>query len=96
MEDPRTRTAAALIIGNELLSGKVSEQNLLFLSRTLRVLGIALRRVVLIPDERALIVDELRIVAPQLILGMTMVRLGPLHRLALPFVLHPVKDERGY
>lgn len=33
------------------------------------------------------IVDELRSLHPGLILGMSMVRLGPLKRLALPFVL---------
>ncbi len=44
------RTAAALIIGNELLSGKIAEQNLVVLARTLRPLGILLRRVVMILD----------------------------------------------
>ena len=58
--------------------------------------GLALHYEADNPFPWPLIVDELRIVAPQLILGMTMVRLGPLHRLALPFVLHPVEDERGY
>jgi molybdopterin-biosynthesis enzyme MoeA-like protein len=34
------RTAAALLIGNELLSGKVHEANLVNLARTLRTLGV--------------------------------------------------------
>ena len=33
------RTAAALLVGNELLSGKVHESNLVNLARTLRALG---------------------------------------------------------
>ena len=45
------RTAAALLIDNELLSGKVHESNLVELARTLRSLGVALRRVVMLPDE---------------------------------------------
>ncbi|MGZ3453830.1 MAG: competence/damage-inducible protein A [Polyangiales bacterium] len=45
-----TPTAAMLLIGNELLSGKVQEANLLVLSRELRALGVRLRRVVMIED----------------------------------------------
>lgn len=51
-------SAAAVLIGNELLSGKVHEANLVELARTLRALGIALRRVVMIPDEMDLIAEE--------------------------------------
>ncbi len=49
------KTAAALIIGNELLSGKVEEANVAVLARTLRELGILFRRVVMILDD----VDEI-------------------------------------
>ena len=52
------RTAAALVIGNRLLSGKVHDSNTLTLSRALRPLGIELRRVVVIPDEVELIASE--------------------------------------
>lgn len=48
-------TAAALVIGNELLSGKVAEANVHVLARALRGLGIELRRVVMILDD----VDEI-------------------------------------
>ena len=48
-------TAAALVIGNELLSGKVEEANVHVLARTLRGLGVELRRVVIILDD----VDEI-------------------------------------
>jgi molybdopterin-biosynthesis enzyme MoeA-like protein len=53
------RTAAALIIGNELLTGKVKEGNLAFLGKELFVLGIRLRRVVLCEDDAEVIADEL-------------------------------------
>lgn len=52
------RTAAALVIGNEILSGKVHESNTLTLARALRPLGIELRRIVVIPDEIDLIASE--------------------------------------
>ena len=53
-----TRTAAALVIGNEILSGKVHEANTLAVARALRPLGIELRRIVVIPDEVELIAAE--------------------------------------
>lgn len=52
---PTDRTAGIIIIGNEILSGKVSDTNAPFLTRELRALGVSLRRIVTIPDE----VDEI-------------------------------------
>ncbi len=48
---PPAPTAAALVIGNELLSGKVADANVNVLARALRGLGIELRRVVMILDD---------------------------------------------
>ncbi len=52
------KTAAALIIGNEILSGKIEEKNLAELARLLRGLGVRLARVVMIPDDVELIAKE--------------------------------------
>ena len=49
------RTAGAVIIGNEILNGKVRDENTPFLVDQLRELGVALRRVVVIPD----VLDEI-------------------------------------
>ena len=54
------KTAAVLIIGNEILSGKVEEKNLAELARLLRELGVRLARVVLVPDEIDTIAKEVR------------------------------------
>jgi molybdenum cofactor synthesis domain-containing protein len=43
-------TAGIILIGDEILSGKVQDQNARFLIDELRALGVALRRVVTIPD----------------------------------------------
>jgi molybdopterin-biosynthesis enzyme MoeA-like protein len=51
--------AGALIIGGELLSGKVREDNLLPLARALLPLGIRLSRVALVGDDEDAIADEL-------------------------------------
>lgn len=53
-------TAAALIIGNEILNGKVEEANLTLLARELFGLGIELRRVVVCPDDIAGIAADVR------------------------------------
>jgi molybdenum cofactor synthesis domain-containing protein len=44
-------TAAALIVGDEILGGKIQDENVYGLARTLRDLGIVLARVVMIGDE---------------------------------------------
>ena len=57
--------------------------------------GLALRYAASNPFPWPLIVDELRCINQDLVLGMTMAKLGPLQRLALPFVLQPVEDIDG-
>ena len=52
--------AAALIIGNELLSGKIADANLVVLARTLRSLGRVLDRVVMVRDESDVITREVQ------------------------------------
>jgi molybdenum cofactor synthesis domain-containing protein len=73
------RSAAALIIGNEILSGKVHEQNLVVLARALRALGIALRRVVMIADDVPLIAEEVRGLSSSYDLVFTSGGVGPTH-----------------
>ncbi len=73
------KRAAALIIGNELLSGKIAEQNLLVLARTLRGLGVVLERVVMILDDRARIAEEVRALAASYDVVFTSGGVGPTH-----------------
>lgn len=54
------RTAAALIIGNELLSGKIADANLVVLARCLRALGVKLARVVMVLDDLEVIAAEVK------------------------------------
>lgn len=44
-------TAAILVIGDEILSGKVEDTNARLLIGELRELGVALRRILIIPDD---------------------------------------------
>jgi molybdenum cofactor synthesis domain-containing protein len=54
------KTAAMLIIGNELLTGKVEEANLVALARVLRRIGVVLERVVMVKDDAGTIAREVR------------------------------------
>lgn len=53
-------TAGIIVIGNEILSGKVTDANSPFMAEGLRELGVELRRIVTIPDEVDLIAREVR------------------------------------
>lgn len=54
------KTAGAVIIGNEILSGKVREENAPYLIATLRELGVSLRRIAVIQDTIAEIGQTVR------------------------------------
>jgi molybdopterin-biosynthesis enzyme MoeA-like protein len=73
------KTAAALVIGNELLTGKVEEANVVFLARTLRGLGIELRRVVMILDDVDQIAAEVKALASTHDWLFTSGGVGPTH-----------------
>lgn len=53
------RSAALLIVGDEILSGEVEDQNTPFLTRRLWELGILVAKVVIVSDRREAIVEEL-------------------------------------
>lgn len=72
-------TAAALIIGNELLSGKVEEANLPLLARTFRGLGVELKRVVMVLDDIDTIAKEVRELAATHDWLITSGGVGPTH-----------------
>ncbi len=73
------KTAAALMIGNEILSGKIEEANLVVLARALRPLGISLRRVVMVSDDIEEIAREVRALADTHDYLVTSGGVGPTH-----------------
>jgi molybdenum cofactor synthesis domain-containing protein len=73
------QTAAALLIGNELLSGKTQEQNLIELARLLRALGIRLERVSMLGDERKALASEVRELSATHDVVFTSGGVGPTH-----------------
>jgi molybdenum cofactor synthesis domain-containing protein len=47
-----------VVVGNEILSGKVQDTNAYFAARELRRIGVALNRITIVPDELKIIADE--------------------------------------
>ena len=72
-------TAAALVIGNEILTGKVAEQNVLVMARELFALGVELRRIVVCPDEIPTIVRDVRELSAAHDIVITSGGVGPTH-----------------
>lgn len=57
---PKLRTARAIIVGNEILTGKIQDKNLGVLARTLRRLGVLLTGASTVPDQLGVIAREVR------------------------------------
>jgi molybdenum cofactor synthesis domain-containing protein len=73
------KTAAVLVIGNEILSGKVAEANVQALARALRGAGIELRRVVVVLDDVDVIAREVKELAREHDWLFTSGGVGPTH-----------------
>ena len=72
-------TAALLVIGNEILSGKVRDTNSAFLAVELRKLGVDLERILTIADVIDLIADETRAMSAAYDFVFTSGGIGPTH-----------------
>jgi molybdenum cofactor synthesis domain-containing protein len=73
------RTAGLIIIGNEILSGKCQDQNSFFLAAELRLLGVSLMRISVIPDDLDEISNEARSFSGAYDLVFTTGGVGPTH-----------------
>lgn len=74
-----TKTAGMIVIGNEILSGKVVDTNSPYLCQELRLLGVDVRRIVVIPDDIATIAQEAALFAPMFDYVFTSGGVGPTH-----------------
>lgn len=75
----RECTCALIVVGNEILSGKVQDSNAYFAARELREAGAALRRISVIPDELDAIAEEVRYCADRFNVVLTSGGVGPTH-----------------
>jgi FAD synthetase len=76
---PRDLSAGIIIIGNEILSGKVTDTNAPFLTRELRALGVDLKRILTIPDELDEIAAAVREFGPRYDVVLTSGGVGGTH-----------------
>ena len=74
-----SKTAGIVVIGNEILSGRTQDENTPYLLAELRDLGVAVRRVAVIPDELEAIRDAVREFAEGLDYVFTSGGVGPTH-----------------
>lgn len=97
------KTAGIIIIGNEVLSGKVADTNSPYLCRELRALGVDVRRISVIPDDVEIIAAEVGKLAPACDAVVTTGGVGPTHddvtiegiarAFGCPVVRHPRLEE---
>ncbi|HEX5067609.1 MAG TPA: molybdopterin-binding protein [Myxococcota bacterium] len=72
-------TAGILVIGNEILSGKVVDTNSPYLCRELRALGVDVERIVTIPDAIDVIAEHVRVMSETYDFVLTSGGIGPTH-----------------
>jgi molybdenum cofactor synthesis domain-containing protein len=73
------KSAGIVLIGNEILSGKVTDANAAYLCRELRQLGVDVRRITVIPDEVELIATTVAEFSRSFDLVFTSGGVGPTH-----------------
>lgn len=78
-EPPKTVTACVLIIGNEILSGRIEDANLSFLAKGLNEVGVRLREARVIPDDPAAIVATVNDAREKFDYVFTTGGIGPTH-----------------
>ncbi len=74
-----TKTAGIIIIGNEILSGKVHDSNSFFLVAELRKLGVSVMRISVIPDDAETIGREAVAFSKEFDYVFTSGGIGPTH-----------------
>lgn len=73
------RSAAMVVVGNEILSGKVQDTNAYFAARELRRIGVTLQRIGVVPDELDAIAEEVARCARMHDFVITSGGVGPTH-----------------
>jgi molybdenum cofactor synthesis domain-containing protein len=73
------KTAGIVVIGNEILSGKVVDTNSPYMCQELRTLGVDVRRIVVVPDEIAVIASDVVTFASAFDYVFTTGGVGPTH-----------------
>jgi molybdenum cofactor synthesis domain-containing protein len=73
------KSAGILLVGNEILSGKIADANATYLCRELRQLGVEVRRLTVVPDEVEPIAEEVAAQSRAYDVVFTSGGVGPTH-----------------
>lgn len=73
------KTAAILIIGNEILSGRTQDRNIQHIATNMTDIGIAMKEVRIVPDEPEHIVDAVKTMSKAYDYVFTTGGIGPTH-----------------
>lgn len=79
MTESILKTAGIIIIGNEILSGKIQDENSFFLASELRSLGVSVMRISVVPDDIDTIGKEARFFSETYDYVFTSGGVGPTH-----------------
>jgi molybdenum cofactor synthesis domain-containing protein len=100
----RTVTAALVIIGNEILSGRTPDANLAFIAKELNEAGVQLKEARVVPDEEAAIVEAVNACRARHAYVFTTGGIGPTHdditaqciakAVGRPYRRHPEAERR--
>src|SRR5882762_6406995 len=99
----RERSCALVVVGHEILSGKVQDSNAFFAAREFRKIGVGLARIATIPDDIDLIGEEVSYCATRFDFVITSGGVGPTHddmtmegvarAFKRPLVTHPTLEN---
>ena len=102
--DKKTVTAALLIIGNEILSGRTQDKNLAHIATVLNEVGVRLTEVRVIPDIEGEIIDAVNTLRKKFDYVFTTGGIGPTHdditaesvakAFGLKLIIHPEAFRR--
>jgi molybdenum cofactor synthesis domain-containing protein len=104
MPQPKNLTAAIIVIGDEILSGRTKDKNIGWLAENLSTLGIQLVEARVIADNRQVIIDTVQTLSAAYDLVFTSGGIGPTHdditteavaaAFNLPVIRHPEAERR--
>ena len=104
MSEAKTVTAALVIIGNEILSGRTQDANLAYIAGALGEIGVRLMEVRVVPDVEDEIVDAVNTLRAKYDYLFTTGGIGPTHdditaecvarAFGLPLIQHPEARRR--
>ena len=104
MSQPRNPTAAIIVIGDEILSGRTKDKNIGWLAEKLSAQGIQLVEARVISDNRQVIIDTVKMLSAAYDLVLTSGGIGPTHdditteavaaAFDVPVIRHPEAERR--